>query len=96
MRRGSDAPDVRVHAMADIQQQQDVDRHVLALEIPDLLRLSIHSKDKILGAETAHGMVSAIHYLGIDTSQGDIAAKFERRIVGRRGSDSRDMDSQQK
>jgi hypothetical protein len=45
MRSGSHAPDVWLYAPADIQQQDDVRRHLFALEIPDLLRLSIHSQE---------------------------------------------------
>ena len=89
MRSSSHAPDVWLHATADIQQQDDVNRHLLALEIPDLLRLSIHSQDEILDSETANGMVSTIHYLGIDTSQRDIATKGNGRVIGWWGSDSR-------
>jgi hypothetical protein len=81
--------------MADIQLQDDVNRHLLALEIPNLLRLSIHSQDEILDSETANGMVSAIHYLGIDTPQRDFATKSNGRIIGWLGSDSRRVGSQQ-
>jgi hypothetical protein len=83
------------HATADIQQQDDVNRHLLALEIPDLLRLSIHSQDEILDPETANGMVSTIHYLGIDTPQRDIATKSNGRISGLWGCDGRGGGSQQ-
>jgi hypothetical protein len=82
VRSGGHAPDVWPHATADIQQQDNVNRNVLALEIPDLLLLSIHSQDEILNFETANRMVSAIHYLGIDTSQRDIAAKGNGRVIG--------------
>jgi hypothetical protein len=95
MRSTSHAPDVWLHAMADIQLQDDVNRHLLALEIPNLLRLSIHSQDEILDSETANGMVSAIHYLGIDTPQRDFATKSNGRIIGWWGSDSRRVGSQQ-
>jgi hypothetical protein len=67
--------------MADIQQQDDVNRHLLALEIPDLLRLSVHSQDEIRDSETANATVSPIHYLGIDPSQRDIAAKGNRWVI---------------
>ena len=95
MRSGSHAPDVWLHATADIQQQDDVNRHLLALEIPDLLRLSIHTQDEILDSETANRMASTIHYLGIDTSQRDIATKSNRRVIGWCGSDSRLVGGQQ-
>ena len=95
MRSSSHAPDMWLHAMADIQQQDDVNRHPLALEISDLLRLSIHSQNEILGSETANGMVSAIHYLGIDTSQRDITTKSNGRVIGWRVSDSRRLGRQQ-
>jgi hypothetical protein len=68
--------------MADIQEQEEVKRHLLALEIPDLQRLSIDSQDEILDSETANGMVSTIHYLSIDTSQRDIATKSKGRVIG--------------
>ena len=58
MRSGSHAPDMWLHATADIQQQDNINRYVLALEIPDLLRLSIHSQDEILDPETTNGMAS--------------------------------------
>ena len=45
--------------------------------------------------ETANGMVSAIDYLRIDTSQRDIATKSNGRVIGLWGSDSRHMGSQQ-
>jgi hypothetical protein len=68
MRSSSHAADVWLHATADIQQQDDVNRHLLVLEIPDLLRLSIHSQDEILGSEIANGMVLTIYYLGVHPS----------------------------
>jgi hypothetical protein len=95
MRSISHAPDVGSHAAADIQQQDDVNRHLLALEIPDFLRLTIHSQDEILDSEAENGMVSSVHYLGIDTTQGDIAAKSNGRIIGLRGSDSPGGGNQQ-
>jgi hypothetical protein len=83
MRSGSHVPDVWLHTTADIQQQDDVNGHLLALEIPNLLRLSIHSQDEILDSQTADGMVFTIYYLGIDTSQGDITMKGNGRVIGR-------------
>ena len=55
MRCNCHAPDVWLHATADIQQQDDVNRHLLALEIPDLLGLSIHSQDEILSLRSRMG-----------------------------------------
>ncbi len=94
MRSGSHPPDVRLHAMADIQQQDDVNLHLLALEIPDLLLLSIHSQDEILVFETANGTACHVHYVRIDTSQRDVAAKSDRRIAGLWGSDRRRVGRQ--
>ncbi len=82
MRSVSHAPYVWLHAMADIQEQDEVKRHFLALEIPYLQRPSIHSQDEILDSETANGMVSTIHYLSIHTSQRDIATKSNGRVIG--------------
>jgi hypothetical protein len=81
MRSGSHAPDVRLHATADVQEQDDVNRHLLVLKIPDFLRLSIHAQDEILDSEAANGMVSTIHYVGIDASQRDIATKGDGRVI---------------
>ena len=94
MRSSRHPPDVWLHATADIQQQGDINRHLLALEIPDLLRLSIHSQDEILDTETANGMTSTIHYLGVDTSQRDIATKGNGRLISLRGRDSRCVSSE--
>jgi hypothetical protein len=43
-----DALHVRLHAPADIKQQQYVDRHVLAGEIANRLDFSVHSQDEVI------------------------------------------------
>src|SRR5689334_8118394 len=64
-----------LHATADIQQQQDINRHALALKVSDLLLLSVYSQDEILDAETTDWMIFNIHHLCIYTPQGDITPK---------------------
>jgi hypothetical protein len=72
MRCSSYAPDVRLHTTADIQQQDNVNRHPLTLKIPDLLLLSVYSQDEILNSEISNGMVFRIHYLSVYASHQDI------------------------
>src|ERR1043166_7622379 len=90
MSGGGDALDVRLHAAADVEQEEDVDGHVFTLEIADLLRLAVLAENEILGAEAAGGAVVLVDHLRIDAGERDIAAEliggaFRRRIGGRCG-----------
>ena len=71
----SDPLNVGTHAGADVEQQQHVDRHLLAGEIPDLLRAAFFPQHEIPNAKALDGAIVPIQHLRIHAHQRDIAAE---------------------
>jgi len=84
---------VRAHATADVQQQHDIDGHVLTGEITNLNPLALLPQFKVLNAETSDGSAVAIEYLNIDADQGHVAAEYDFFV---RGLQCRKYEAEQK
>jgi hypothetical protein len=72
------------HASAHVKEQQNVNRHILAIEIADLLNLSGFTKDEIFRMQARNGAVIAVDYLDVHAHQRHIATEHGL-IFGRRG-----------
>jgi hypothetical protein len=83
--RGRDTFNVRAHASADVEQQENIHRHFLCCEVPDRLFPALFVEDKVLGSQARNRTVIAIDHLHIDADEGDIAAEYHFGLVGRRG-----------
>jgi len=80
LRRIRDTLHMDPHTAADIQQQQDVNRHVFAREIMDREHPSILAKNEVFGAETSDGAIAMVEDLGVYAYQRDVAAEDDVRV----------------
>jgi hypothetical protein len=86
LRSGCDPFNVRLHAAADIEQQQNVHGHVLTREITDRYGFAAHAQDKVALLKTGDRATVAVEDLHVDARQSDIA--FESNgVVVRKGAD---------
>jgi hypothetical protein len=94
--RGGRKPlQLRAHAAAHIEQEHDVERHVLIAEMPNRLQLTILCKQKVFGLQSGDDSLPAIRHLGVDSNQRHVAA--EHGFLGRGSAyqrENRDRRSQ--
>jgi hypothetical protein len=82
MRGRGNALDMRAHTAADVEQQDQVDRHVFAGEIADVAGLAGFLEEEILGSKSGDGAVAAIYHLGVDAGEGYVALEDNVTIGG--------------
>jgi hypothetical protein len=75
MGRRGNAFDVRLHAAAHIEQEQQVHRHVFPSKVADLLRMALLAQHKIVSVQASDGAVVVVHYLHIYADKRNLAAK---------------------
>jgi hypothetical protein len=73
LRRRRDPLHMRLHAATHVEQQKNVDGHVLAGEMADRGDLTVYSEDKIAGFEVCDRTAIAIEHLGIYARERNIA-----------------------
>ena len=79
-----DPAHVRLHAGAHVQQEDDVDGHLLTLEVADLLLLPVLAQDEILFGQTRDGTVGAIDHLHVHALERDVTSERNGGIAGLR------------
>ena len=82
VRRRGDALHVRPHAAADVEQQQQVDRHVLAGEIADLEHLARFAQNEVGDAQPRDRPIVAVDHLCVHPEHVDIAAEDDFVVPG--------------
>jgi hypothetical protein len=79
--------DVWLHTPAHVEKQENVDGHILALEIANRHLLTVFEQHKIVDLQAGDYAIRAINHLSINTDQGHIAAKNDVRVIGSSGWD---------
>jgi len=79
--------DVWLHTPAHVKKQENVDGHILALEIANRHLLTVFEQHKIVDLQAGDYTIRAINHLSINTDQGHIAAKNDVRVIGSSGWD---------
>ncbi len=87
-----DALHVGAHAAADVEEEEDVERHVFAGEIADFDDFSLLFENEIFRVETGDGVVVAIEDLDVDADQGYVAVEGNGGVVGAQGGDKHGQD----
>ena len=96
MGRRRDALHVRPHASADVEQQENVDRHVFAGKIFDLAGLAFLAQNEVGYAQSANGAIRSVDHLGVYANQGDVAAEYHLVVTRDREEKSATNRKQQK
>jgi hypothetical protein len=81
VRRVRNSLDMWPHTPADVEQEQNIDRHVFAGEITDLLRAPLRNQDEIVRSQPANRAIVVIHNLRVDPDKGHIAAEDQSVVV---------------
>src|SRR5204863_8562594 len=79
--RIGDALNVRPHAGADVQKQQEIHRHVFACEVADRLGPPLLAHNKIGNTHPCNGAIVAIHHLRVHANQGHVTAEYDVLVL---------------
>src|SRR5438552_6424223 len=86
---------VRLHATADIQQQQDVNWHVLASEVANRHNMPIDSQNEIARLQASYCMPALIKHLCINSRQRNVTFESDSSIFRIDGWDEDQSEHEQ-
>ena len=85
--------DMRLHAAADVEQQEDIYGHAFAGKVSDGLGLAIHPEHEIIRLQTGYRPALEVDNLGIDARHRHIALENCGVIRRQRSHDHRKEES---